>query len=67
MQVAAPRVTRLALLDTGMRSQSEGERAIRRARIRLADEGHFELVLGMQMTRFNPRPTACPTRCWSTR
>jgi len=54
MQIAAERVTRLALLDTGMRSQSEGERAIRRARIRLADEGHFQLVLGMQMTRFIP-------------
>ncbi|TAJ91350.1 MAG: alpha/beta hydrolase [Reyranella sp.] len=54
MQFAADRVTRLALLDTGMRSQSEAERAIRRARIRLADEGHFELVLGMQMTRFIP-------------
>ena len=54
MQFAADRVNRLALLDTGMRSQNEAERAIRRARIRLADEGHFELVLGMQMTRFIP-------------
>jgi pimeloyl-ACP methyl ester carboxylesterase len=54
MQFAAERVTKLALLDTGMRSQNEAERAIRRARIRLANEGHFELVLGMQMTRFIP-------------
>jgi pimeloyl-ACP methyl ester carboxylesterase len=54
MQFAADRVTKLALLDTGMRSQNEAERAIRRARIRLADEGHFELVLGMQMARFIP-------------
>jgi pimeloyl-ACP methyl ester carboxylesterase len=54
MQFAAARVSRLALIDTGMRSQNEGERAIRRARIRLADEGHFELVLGMQMARFIP-------------
>ena len=54
MQVAADRVTKLALLDTGMRSQSESERAVRRARIRLANEGHFDLVLGMQMTRFIP-------------
>jgi len=54
MQIAAERVTRLALLDTGMRSQNEGERAIRRARIRLANEGHFELVLGLQMSRFIP-------------
>lgn len=54
MQFAADRVTKLALLDTGMRSQNEAERAVRRARIRLANEGHFELILGMQMTRFIP-------------
>ena len=47
MQIAADRVTKLALLDTGMRSQNETERAIRRARIRLANEGYFELVLGL--------------------
>lgn len=54
MQIAPERVTTLALLDTGVRGQNEAERAVRRARIRLADEGHFELVLGMQMTRFIP-------------
>jgi len=54
MQVAAERVSRLALLDTGMRGQNEAERAIRRARIRLAEQGHFELVLGLQMARFLP-------------
>ena len=54
MQIAADRVDRLALLDTGMRSQNDVERAIRRARIRLADEGHFDLVLGLQMSRFIP-------------
>ncbi|MDP1748179.1 MAG: alpha/beta hydrolase [Reyranella sp.] len=54
MQIAAERVTRLALLDTGMRNQNETERAVRRARIRLAEEGHFELVLGLQMSRFIP-------------
>jgi pimeloyl-ACP methyl ester carboxylesterase len=54
MQIAADRVTKLALLDTGMRSQNETERAIRRARIRLAEEGHFDLVLGLQMSRFIP-------------
>jgi pimeloyl-ACP methyl ester carboxylesterase len=54
MQFAAERVTKLALLDTGVRGQNEAERAIRRARIRLASEGHFELVLGMQMSRFIP-------------
>ena len=54
MQIAAERVTRLALLDTGMRSQNATEQAVRRARIRLANEGHFELVLGLQMSRFLP-------------
>src|SRR4029077_20541030 len=54
MQIAADRVTRLALLDTGMRSQNATEQAVRRARIRLANEGHFELVLGLQMSRFLP-------------
>ncbi|WP_421996789.1 alpha/beta fold hydrolase [Reyranella sp.] len=54
MQIAAERVSKLALLDTGMRSQNETERAIRRGRIRLAEEGHFELVLGLQLSRFIP-------------
>ena len=54
MQIAPERVTKLALLDTGMRSQNEAERAIRYGRIRLADEGHFELVLGLQLSRFIP-------------
>jgi pimeloyl-ACP methyl ester carboxylesterase len=54
MQLAADRVSRLALLDTGMRSQNATEQAVRRARIRLANEGRFELVLGLQMARFLP-------------
>ena len=54
MQIAAERVTRLALFDTGMRSQNATEQAVRRARIRLANEGHFEMVLGLQMSRFLP-------------
>lgn len=54
MQIAADRVTKLALLDTSMRSQNEAERAVRHARIRLAEEGHFELVLGLQLSRFLP-------------
>jgi pimeloyl-ACP methyl ester carboxylesterase len=37
-----------------MRSQNATEQAVRRARIRLANEGHFELVLGLQMSRFIP-------------
>lgn len=54
MQVAADRVTKLALLDTGVRGQNATEQAIRRGRIRLAEEGRFELVLGLQMSRFIP-------------
>ena len=54
MQFAADRVTKLALLDTGMRGQNNTEQAIRRARIRLANEGRFELVLGLQLARFLP-------------
>jgi pimeloyl-ACP methyl ester carboxylesterase len=54
MQFAADRVTKLALLDTGMRGQNETEQAIRRARIRLTSEGRFELVLGLQLARFLP-------------
>ncbi len=54
MQIAAERVTRLALLDTGLRAQSAAEQAVRHARIRLAEEGHFDLVLGLQMARFLP-------------
>jgi pimeloyl-ACP methyl ester carboxylesterase len=54
MQIAAERVTRLALLDTGVRAQSAADQAVRHGRIRLANEGHFELVLGLQMSRFIP-------------
>jgi pimeloyl-ACP methyl ester carboxylesterase len=54
MQVAADRVSRLALLDTGARGRNESEQAIRRARIRLAEAGHFDLVLGLQLSRFIP-------------
>jgi pimeloyl-ACP methyl ester carboxylesterase len=61
MQLAAPRVSRLALLDTSMRGQNERERAIRRARIGLAEQGRFELVLGLQLARFIP-PYRLPDR-----
>lgn len=54
MQIAPERVTRLALLDTSARNQNEAERGVRYGRIRLAEQGHFELVLGLQMARFLP-------------
>lgn len=54
MKSAPERVSRLALLDTVARGQNADEQAVRRARIRLANEGNFELVLGLQMSRFLP-------------
>jgi len=54
MRLAPGRVSRLALLDTTMRGQNEAEQAVRNGRIRLAREGHFELVLGLQLARFIP-------------
>jgi pimeloyl-ACP methyl ester carboxylesterase len=54
MQIAAERVTKLALLGTNLRAQTETEQALRHARIRLANEGQFETVLGLQMSRFIP-------------
>ena len=54
MKQAPTRVTRLALLDTVMTAQTEAEQAVRRGRIRMAEQGHFEIVLGLQMARFIP-------------
>jgi pimeloyl-ACP methyl ester carboxylesterase len=54
MKQAPERVTRLALLDTAMTAQSEPEQAVRRGRIRMAEQGHFEVVLGLQLARFIP-------------
>jgi len=54
MKQAPGRVTRLALLDTAMTAQTEAEQAIRRGRIRMAEQGHFAVVLGLQMARFIP-------------
>jgi pimeloyl-ACP methyl ester carboxylesterase len=54
MRIAPERVAKLALLDTIARGQNEAEQAVRRARIRLANEGHFALVLGLQISRFLP-------------
>jgi pimeloyl-ACP methyl ester carboxylesterase len=54
MKQAPERVTRLALLDTAMTGQTEGERAVRLGRIRMAEQGHFGVVLGLQLSRFVP-------------
>jgi pimeloyl-ACP methyl ester carboxylesterase len=51
---APKRVTRLALLDTGAGADPVEVSAVRRARIRLVEEGRFHLVLGLQLSRFIP-------------
>ena len=45
MKQAPARVTRLALLDTAMTAHTDAEQAIRRGRIRLAEQGYFDVVL----------------------
>jgi pimeloyl-ACP methyl ester carboxylesterase len=54
MKQAPGRVTKLALLDTAMTAQTEPERAVRHGRIRMAEQGHFQVVLGLQLARFLP-------------
>ena len=54
MLQAPERVSRLALLDTAMTPQTEAEQAVRRGRIRMAEQGHFNVVLGLQLSRFVP-------------
>ena len=54
MKQAPERVTKLALLDTAMTAQTETEQAVRHGRIRMAEQGHFAVVLGLQMSRFIP-------------
>jgi pimeloyl-ACP methyl ester carboxylesterase len=54
MRQAPERVTRLALLDTSARGNSEEEIAIRAGRIALVRAGHVDVMLGLQMSRFMP-------------
>lgn len=54
MKQVPERVTRLALFDTAMTGQTDAERAVRQGRIRMAEQGHFGVVLGLQLSRFVP-------------
>lgn len=48
------RVVRVALLDTNARADAPDQGAVRQARIDLVRRGRFEIVLGLQLTRFLP-------------
>lgn len=54
MRQAGDRVTRLALLDTSARPNSDEERAIRAGRIALVQVGHVDVMFGLQLSRFVP-------------
>ncbi len=54
MRQAPERVTRLALLDTSARGNSEEELAIRAGRIAMVRAGHVDIMLGLQLSRFMP-------------
>jgi pimeloyl-ACP methyl ester carboxylesterase len=54
MRQAPDRVTRLALLDTSARANTDDEIAVRRARIAMVQAGHIDIVLGLQLSRFMP-------------
>ena len=54
MRQAPERVSRLALLDTTAEPDTPAASEVRRARLRLVEAGQFELVLGLQLSRFLP-------------
>jgi pimeloyl-ACP methyl ester carboxylesterase len=54
MRQAPERVTRLALLDTTAEPETPASTPIRHARIRLAQGGQFDILLGLQLARFIP-------------
>ena len=54
MRQAADRVTRLALLDTSARANTEEELKVRAGRIALVQAGHVDIMLGLQLSRFLP-------------
>jgi pimeloyl-ACP methyl ester carboxylesterase len=51
---APDRVTRLALLDTTARANTEDELKIRAGRIALVQAGHVDIMYGLQLSRFMP-------------
>ncbi|MGE0422079.1 MAG: alpha/beta fold hydrolase [Reyranellaceae bacterium] len=48
------RVSRLALLDTNARDILADERKVREGRMRLVDNGHVDVMIGLQLSRFIP-------------
>ena len=66
MQFAAERVTKLALLDTGMRGQNAAERPSAAPASGWPTRAISSWCWACRC-RASSRPTACPTRRWSTR
>jgi len=54
MRQQPARVTRLALLDTNARSILADERKVREGRMRLVANGHVDVMIGLQLSRFIP-------------
>ncbi|MCW5748872.1 MAG: alpha/beta fold hydrolase [Alphaproteobacteria bacterium] len=54
MRQAGDRVTRLALLDTNARANTDEEKMVRAGRMALVRAGHVDIVFGLQLSRFVP-------------
>ncbi len=54
MRQQPARVSRLALLDTNARDIAADERKVREGRMRLVANGHVDVMVGLQLSRFIP-------------
>jgi pimeloyl-ACP methyl ester carboxylesterase len=54
MRQQPERVSRLALLDTNARDILADERKVREGRMRLVANGHVDVMIGLQLSRFIP-------------
>lgn len=54
MRQQPQRVSRLALLDTNARNILTDERKVREGRMRLVTNGHVDVMVGLQLSRFIP-------------
>ena len=54
MRQQPARVSRLALLDTNARNILADERKVREGRMRLVENGHVDVMIGLQLSRFIP-------------
>ncbi|MBX3498579.1 MAG: alpha/beta fold hydrolase [Alphaproteobacteria bacterium] len=54
MRQQPARVSRLALLDTNARNILADERRVREGRMRLVANGHVDVMIGLQLSRFIP-------------